>query len=123
MPDYRIENQPQSNVNIEEGGCNRMKIYDKASWHIDGGEKTSVVVLRFKEVFLFLLERDMLNDEGKETLEYGIDSSVSLNSTMVNIKGKRFLDHFYDDVINLKGKNIKKALESAYEQYDLNCTD
>ena len=100
-----------------------MKIYDKASWHIDGGEKTSVVVLRFEEVFLFLLERDMLNDEGKETLEYGIDSSVSLNSTMVNIKGKRFLDHFYDDVINLKGKNIKKALESEYEQYDLNCTD
>ena len=38
-----------------------MKTYDKASWHIDGGEKESAVVSRFKTLFLFLADKNMLN--------------------------------------------------------------
>jgi len=92
-----------------------MKSYDKASWHIDGGEKESEVISRFKTLFLFLADNNMLNAEGKETLEFGMDSSVSLNSTMVTAEGRSFLDAYYDIVLNQNPKEIRKNLQEAYE--------
>ena len=94
-----------------------MKSYDKASWHIDGGEKSSDVILMFKEVFGFLAEKNMLNENGLETLEFGMDSSASLNSTMVNKEGRDFLEVYYDDVLNKNPKEIKKNLEMAYKTF------
>ena len=94
-----------------------MKTYDKASWHIDGGEKESAVVSRFKTLFLFLADKNMLNAEGKETLEFGMDSSVSLNSTMVTAEGKAFLDAYYDIVLYQNPKEIKKNLQAAYKLF------
>ena len=67
-----------------------MKSYDKASWHIDGGEPEYKVVDRFKAVFLFLADKELLTADGIETLEFGMDSSVSLNSTMVTDEGNAF---------------------------------
>ncbi len=94
-----------------------MKIYDKAVWHIDGGEKTSDVVNRFKVIFKFLDEKGLLNDDGKETLEYCMDSSVSLNSRMVNKEGKMFLDAYYDDVLSHNPIILKKNLYVAYKKF------
>ena len=94
-----------------------MKSYDKASWHIDGGENEVDVIGRFKDVFDFLAEKKMLNNEGMETYEYGMDSSVSLNSNMVNEIGEMFLDTYYDLVLNQDPKEIKKNLEEAYKAY------
>lgn len=94
-----------------------MKSYDKAAWHIDGGENILEVVSRFKEVFDFLDEKEMLNEEGKETLEYGMDSSVSLSSTMVNSDGEEFLDCYYDVVIKQNPKEIKRNLQNAYKKF------
>lgn len=94
-----------------------MKSYDKASWHIDGGEDTLDVVLRFKEVFIFLNEKDMLTLDGKETFEFGMDSSVSLNSTMVNKKGQEFLDKYYDIAVDSNILKLKKNLMNAYERF------
>ena len=94
-----------------------MKIYDKAAWHIDGGENKSDVMFRFREVFEFLDEKGMLNAEGKETLEYGLDSSISLNSTMVTKEGKLFLETCYDKVISINLKNIKKILSVEYSSF------
>ena len=73
-----------------------MKIYDKAVWHIDKGEKEEDVVKRFWIIFRFLQHEKMLSDEGKEILELGIDSSVSLHEGLVNKKGKHFLDEHND---------------------------
>lgn len=92
-----------------------MKSYDKASWHIDGGENTSEVVFRFKEIFEFLKEKNLLTPEGKETYEFGIDSSVSLNSTMVNEEGQKFLDQYYDMIIEGDIRNMKEKLTSMYQ--------
>jgi len=92
-----------------------MKNYDKAAWHIDGGEDVSKVVERFKEVFLFLAENGMLSEEGKETLEYGMDSSVVLNNMMVNRDGQAFLESCYDYVFSKNIMEIKKCLISEYK--------
>lgn len=94
-----------------------MKSYDKAAWHIDGGEKEADVVSRFKEIFVFLADKKMLNDEGIETLEYGMDSSASLNSNMVNAQGEAFLDAYYDVVLNQNPREIKKNLQEAYKKF------
>lgn len=94
-----------------------MKTYDKASWHIDGGEKISDVVKRFEIVFKFLEAKEMLTDDGKETLEYGMDSSVTLNSTMVTKKGKVFLEACYDCIMSKDLKEIKQNLLAEYNNF------
>lgn len=94
-----------------------MKSYDKASWHVDGGEKVSDVVARFKTIFDFLADKKMLTPEGVETLDFGMDSSVSLNSDMVNADGKAFLDRYYDVILNQDPTEIEKNLEETYIKY------
>lgn len=94
-----------------------MKSYDKASWHVDGGEKVSDVVSRFKTIFDFLADKKMLTPEGVETLDFGMDSSVSLNSDMVNADGKAFLDRYYDFILNQDPTEIEKNLEETYIKY------
>lgn len=94
-----------------------MKNYDKAAWHIDGGEKEQEVISRFREIFVFLESKRMLSNEGMETLEYGMDSSVSLNSNMVNSEGEAFLDAYYDIILGQNPKEIKKNLHTSYEKY------
>lgn len=96
-----------------------MKIYDKASWHIDGGEKISDVIARFSEVFLFLNEKKMLTADGVETMEYMMDFDVSLNSTMVTEGGNAFLDRFYDEVIAVTPLEIRKNLIAAFEKFSV----
>ena len=94
-----------------------MKSYDKAAWHIDGGEKETDVIARFKEIFEFLSDKKMLSEEGLETHEFGMDSSVSLNSNMVNAEGEAFLDAYYDIILNQNPKEIRKNLQESYEKY------
>lgn len=94
-----------------------MKSYDKASWHIDGGEKESDVIARFKDVFTFLAEKKMLNEEGLETFEFGMDSSISLNSNMVTAEGETFLDAYYDVVLGKSPMDTVKNLQIVYEEY------
>ena len=94
-----------------------MKTYDKASWHIDGGENLTEVVQRFETVFKFLAEKDMLTDDGAETLEYCMDSSVTLNSRMVTDKGNLFLDSCYDVIISKNPYEIEQNLSKEYENF------
>ena len=94
-----------------------MKIYDKALWHIDGGENESEVITRFKEIFRFLNERDMLNENGKETLEFAMDDSVSINSSMVNEKGNDFLEKYYDKVLRKGSNNMWENLLESYNEF------
>lgn len=94
-----------------------MKVYDKAAWHIDGNENPKEVVARFKEIFKFLAENNLLSSDGDEIYELGIDSSASLNSSMVTKEGARFLEKYYDEVLKKNPANIKKSLLDAYKQY------
>ena len=94
-----------------------MKIFDKAKWHIDAGEDVSQVIHRVKVIFKFLDEKDMLTDEGKEILEIGIDSSVSLNEKMVTKKGYVFLDKYYDKVIGFQFQEMALELKKLYANF------
>ena len=76
-----------------------MKVYDKAAWHIDGNENPKEVVARFNEIFKFLAENKLLSPDGEEIYELGIDSSASLNSSMVTKDGAQFLKQYYDEVL------------------------
>ena len=94
-----------------------MIVYDKAAWHIDGGEEATLVVARFKEIFTFLNDNKMLSKDGLESLEYCMDSSISLNSTMVNDDGKEFLNRYYDLIIKQNSLEIKRNLQQAYKEF------
>ena len=94
-----------------------MRVYDKAAWHIDGNENPKEVVARFNEIFKFLAENKLLSPDGEEIYELGIDSSASLNSSMVTKDGAQFLEQYYDEVLKKNPAKIKKALVDAYKQY------
>lgn len=87
-----------------------MKIYDKASWHIDAGEDYKEVIEKFKVIFSILESKNMLSEEGKEILEIGIDESISLHERLLTGEGNLFLEKHYDEVINLKSIEIQERL-------------
>ena len=94
-----------------------MKIFDKAQWHIDEGEKTADVLKKFQCVFDFLEIHNMLNTNGKEIYTFGIDSSISLNENMLTKSGVQFLEKYYDTVINCTPDTIGDALKKQYQMY------
>lgn len=83
-----------------------MKIFDKAMWQIDGGIDIDKVVSHFKNVFIWLDKHNMLSEEGREELEFGIDEEASLNDELVNEEGILFLEKYYDKYLEemAKGK-------------------
>jgi len=87
-----------------------MKVYDKAMWHIDGGEDKEEVIAKFKVIFAFLKGKNMLSDEGKEIMEFGIDSSISLHERLLTAEGNKFIEAHYDSIINLKSNEIAVKL-------------
>lgn len=90
-----------------------LKIYDKAKWHIDAGEDSGVVIDKLKAVLEFLNKEGMLTSEGKEILDLGVDSSVSIHERMLTDKGRNFMESNYDKIMYLSAKNITIALEQA----------
>ncbi|MDR1622301.1 MAG: hypothetical protein LBS00_08010 [Synergistaceae bacterium] len=91
-----------------------MKIFDKAQWHIDGGEIPEDVIEKFRTVFQFLWDQNLLTDEGIEIFQFGADSSTSLHERLVNEEGREFLSKHYDDVINLTASAIASKLSELY---------
>ena len=94
-----------------------MKIYDKAQWHIDAGENKEIVVAKFQAVYVFLQNKGLLSDEGREIYELGIDGSISLNERMVTDAGGKFLERFYDEVIDFSEIQITQELEKKYSVF------
>ena len=92
-----------------------INIYDKAQWHIDAGEKEEIVVKKFKILFDFLNEKNLLTDEGKEIIEIGVDCSVSIHERMVTKEGKEFMTNQYDKIINVDVSDYAEALEKCYK--------
>ena len=94
-----------------------MKVYDKAAWHIDGGEQEEGVISRFKEILEFLRDQKMLNADGLESMEYCMDGGISLNSMMVSDEGKDFLDCYYDQILKQNPAELKENLCQAFKEY------
>lgn len=90
-----------------------LKIYDKAQWHIDAGENSGAVIDKLKAVLEFLDKEGMLTSEGKEIMDLGVDSSISIHERMLTDKGRNFMESNYDKIMYLSAKNITIALEQA----------
>lgn len=88
-----------------------MKIYDKAKWHIDGGENKEEVLKKLTLIFQFLNQKKWLTDEGEEIYELGIDPSTSLHERMVNADGKKFLDESYDTLLSYSSDEMANELD------------
>lgn len=101
--------------NLDEA-TSKIKVYDKVSWHTDGGEDEAEVIEKFKIVFEFLNIKHLLNKDGKEVYRTGIDSSTSLHSGLVTDEANAFLTEYYDEVINLPPEKIKFRLRRYYSR-------
>lgn len=97
-----------------------LEIYDKAQWHIDAGENSEAVIHKFEAVFQFLKAKGLLQREGEEMLEIGIDSSISLHERMVTEKGREFLKTCYDKVIDQGADTIADGLAQEYDAFEKN---
>ena len=93
-----------------------LKVYDKAQWHIDAGEDEKAVVNKMKILFGFLDAKGLLQQEGKEMLELGVDSSISIHERMLTEQGNKFMDAKYDTVINTSEEEFGEALESVFTE-------
>ena len=96
------------------------KIIDKASWQIDNGVDKKNVIEHFIFIFKWLDKNDLLTSDGKEMLDIGIDSSISLNEKMVNEKALKFLEKYYDEYIKNIQYGIKedeKLLDEYYKDF------
>lgn len=87
-----------------------MKIYDKASWHIDAGENKEEVIKKFNIIFKKLFIKNMLTEEGKEVYEFALDESVSIHEKLLTEEGKKFIENEYDRLINLPSNELIKVL-------------
>ena len=97
-----------------------IKIIDKASWQIDNGVDKKNVIEHFIFIFKWLDKNDLLTSDGKEMLDIGIDSSISLNEKMVNEKALKFLEKYYDEYIKNIQYGIKedeKLLDKYYKDF------
>lgn len=88
-----------------------MKIYDKAKWQIENGMSIATVSEHFLLVFSWLKDKNMLNSEGLETMNIGIDSSTVLTDNMVTDQGEKFLDKYYDELIKSSCYNTNSEIE------------
>ena len=95
-----------------------MKIYDKVQWHLDAGENKETVVSRFKEMFKLLNQYNLLTDDGLEIYDLGIDADVSIHEYLINDKGNKFFEMYYDEMINLNTSEIQKQFEKFLECFD-----
>jgi hypothetical protein len=91
-----------------------MKVFDKASWHIDAGENRDAVLGKFQAVMTFLAEKHLLSEDGQEILDIGVDDSMALTENMVTDEGTAFLERYYDEVINCDAKEIAAELNRRY---------
>ena len=94
-----------------------LKIYDKAMWHIDGGEQKEKVLERMEVVLKFLKSHDMLNDEGIEELEIGVDSSCSIHERMLTDYGRSFLDKYYDSFLVDDLDVVQQLMIRYYDEF------
>jgi hypothetical protein len=97
----------------------KIKVYDKASWHIDNGENKNEVLKKMKIIFDFLNKNSLLNSDGKELFNLGINEDSSLHDGLVTNEGKEFLDKNIDKIISKSSKEIEKTLENLYKNKTL----
>lgn len=97
-----------------------MNTFDKASWQIDNGIDKNIVISHFEFIFKWLQQHHMLNEDGIEILDIGIDEDVSLYDGLLTKGGITFLELCYDNLISKSEYKIeqeKTLLDEFYNQW------
>jgi hypothetical protein len=87
-------------------------VYDKAAWHIDADVPTAMVLKHFEFILKWANSHNLLSEEGKEVLEFGVDESVSLHSNMFTPRGNRFMEMNYDAFIGAMEEDTEHLNEA-----------
>jgi hypothetical protein len=74
----------------------KIKVYDKVKWHADNGIPKEIAIHYLDKLMKWLNNKGLLSEYGKEILKVGVDSDFSLTSTMLNEKGNKLLEEYYD---------------------------
>ena len=110
------ESQIEQNIVTEN-----TKVYDKAKWQLQGSKpmKEEDIKKHFDFMFKWLNEKNLLSEEGKESMKYGFDpTSTILSSEEITDEGNRFLFKYYDKYITKTNyKDDKNLLNSYYKEY------
>jgi len=96
-----------------------IKVYDKVKWHTDNGIPKETVIRYLAELMKWLNNKGLLSEYGKEILRVGVDSDFSLTSAMLNEKGNKLMEEYYDlwlKTIN-PPQNIDFSLLEFYLQH------
>lgn len=94
-------------------------IYDKVAWHFPEGQNCpsiEVAKKHFAVIMKWLNKNNLLNEEGKEIYEFGIDADFSLTSSMLNEKGNLILDENYKkwiESIDYKKESNAEFMDNA----------
>lgn len=97
-----------------------IKIFDKASWHIDECMPKAQVVSHFKFIFGWLEKNKLLSDDGMEILNIGIDESISLNEKMLKKEAFNFIEKYYNKYLESIQYGIEeneKLLDKYYAEF------
>ena len=118
--DDEVSNLKVEELNVIDFGCGKSYLTFVVYYYLTevmnlkvnmiGLDLKEDVIKKFSLIFDFLEKEGMLTDEGKEILELGIDTSISLHERMVNEKGKIFLDEKYDFLLSLSLGTLEKNL-------------
>ena len=93
----------------------KTKVYDKASWHIEGGEDLNKVLAHFSFIMAWCSSNNLLSEEGKEIADLCVDQSISLHSRMFTDKGNIFMDKHYDKFIDATSDNKDEMISILAE--------
>lgn len=90
-----------------------MQIYDKAIWHIDAGENSDEVLEKYRLIFFYLRNHDMLTPDGMELFDGGVDSSMSLNESLLTKEGNDYIKNQFDFLFSCDAARLKDLLSES----------
>lgn len=99
-----------------------MEIFDKAKWQIDNGINEELVISHFEFIFEWLKNHNMLNQDGLDILDIGIDDDVSLHEGLLTNAGNSFLKQFYDTLISESQYQVeceKVLIDELYSKWNV----
>ncbi len=84
----------------------KITVYDKVSWHFPEGKdcpSIEAAKVHFRAIMKWLKENNLLNEEGMEAYEIGLDDDFAITSSMLNEVGNEILKKHYFDWLKAVG--------------------
>ena len=89
--------------------------YDKVSWHFPDGKSCrnlEAAQIHFDALMSWLQSQYLLSEEGREVMEFGVDSDFSLTSYMLTDMGNRLLTACYAEWVSTVTYGVRPSMGS-----------